>query len=183
MTKEEILQSVQITDLLAEYGIKVNRQGMCSCPFHKDRHPSMKVYPKTNSYHCFTCNETGDIFSLVQKMENCSFKDAFIRLGGEYKPTDKKARMMAKQSRERARANREKAERADKDLRWLICRCITIARLGTKIFEPYSEDWIYCTNSLTTFIHYLEEYEKGGINKINVFRKCERFRQFYNLMS
>ncbi len=183
MTKEEILQSVQITDLLAEYGVKVNRQGMCSCPFHGDRHPSMKVYPKTNSYHCFACNETGDIFDLVQKMENCSFKDAFIRLGGEYKATDKKARMMAKQSRERARVNREKAEQADKDLHWLICRCITIARLGTKIFEPYSEDWVYCTNSLTTIIHYLEEYEKGGINKINVFRKCERFRQFYNLMS
>ena len=25
------------------YGIVINRNGMCRCPFHNDKHPSMKI--------------------------------------------------------------------------------------------------------------------------------------------
>jgi len=184
MTKEEILTTVRIKDLLSEYGIKVNRQDMCSCPFHgKDKNPSMKIYPRTNTYYCFTCNANGDVFSLVQNIEKCSFKDAFLKLGGTYSKTSSESRELAKKNREAIKAEREREEKFERDLKWELCRAITIARLGTKIFDPYSEDWIFCTNSLTTFIHYLEEFGEGGINKIDVYRKCKGFRQFYGLKS
>ncbi len=29
--------------------------GKCLCPFHKDTHPSMKIYPNGKGYYCFVC--------------------------------------------------------------------------------------------------------------------------------
>ena len=34
------------------YGFAVNRNGMMCCPFHGDKHPSMKV---DSRFHCFAC--------------------------------------------------------------------------------------------------------------------------------
>ncbi|MBN9615609.1 MAG: hypothetical protein BGO25_02670 [Acidobacteriales bacterium 59-55] len=48
------------------------------CPLHADSHPSLSVDLKDGVYlwHCFPCNAGGDIFALVQKMDNCDFADA-----------------------------------------------------------------------------------------------------------
>ena len=40
---EAVKQSVTTRQAAERYGIKVNRNGMCVCPFHNDRNPSMKV--------------------------------------------------------------------------------------------------------------------------------------------
>jgi hypothetical protein len=83
MTVDEIKRDLSMPDLVRRYGIQVNRNGMCSCPWHgQDRHPSMKIYD--DSFRCFTCGESGDVFSFVQKMEGCDFKTAFMTLGGTY---------------------------------------------------------------------------------------------------
>jgi hypothetical protein len=82
MTSEEIKERVSVRDVLQQHGIKV-RRNMCSCPFHKDVNPSMAVYEK--SVYCFSCHFSGDVFTLTQALDNCSFKEAFLSLGGEYK--------------------------------------------------------------------------------------------------
>lgn len=46
------------------------------CPFHNDRAPSFVVYPATKSWWCFACNEGGDVITFVQKIKNCSFREA-----------------------------------------------------------------------------------------------------------
>ena len=38
------------------YGVKVKRNGMACCPFHNDKHPSMKV---DKNFYCFACGEKG----------------------------------------------------------------------------------------------------------------------------
>ena len=43
--KEQILNILDMRTLISHYGIKMNRD-MCSCPFHKDKSPSMKIYEK-----------------------------------------------------------------------------------------------------------------------------------------
>ena len=47
------------------YGLKVSRNGMTCCPFHEDRHPSMKVDER---YYCFGCHETGDVIDFTAKL-------------------------------------------------------------------------------------------------------------------
>ena len=96
MTAEEIKKTYSMTDILSRYGISV-RHGMCGCPFHGiDRHPSMQVFK--DGFKCHTCNEHGDIFDFVMLKERCSFKDAFISLGGtyEHKDTKKKQTLILK---------------------------------------------------------------------------------------
>lgn len=86
MTAEEIKQAFSMKEIVERYGVKVNRAFMCCCPFHGEKHPSMKIYEQ--SYHCFACGANGDIFTWVQSMDSCDFKEAFYALGGTYdKPT------------------------------------------------------------------------------------------------
>ena len=40
---EQVKECVTARQATEHYGIKVKRNGMACCPFHKDRHPSMKA--------------------------------------------------------------------------------------------------------------------------------------------
>ena len=46
------------------------------CPFHNERTPSFYVFPENQSWHCFGCNEHGDIFTFVQKHQGLDFREA-----------------------------------------------------------------------------------------------------------
>lgn len=50
------------------YGFPVDRQGRCICPFHRDRHPSMKIYPHNRGYYCFSCGAGGDVITFVGRL-------------------------------------------------------------------------------------------------------------------
>lgn len=51
------------------YGLRVPANGMICCPFHPDRHPSMKVDAR---YYCFGCHETGDVIDFVSRLFHMS---------------------------------------------------------------------------------------------------------------
>jgi DNA primase len=51
-----------------------------SCPFHAERTPSFFVFPETQTWRCFGCNEGGDIFSFVQKQQGLEFKETLAYL-------------------------------------------------------------------------------------------------------
>ena len=92
MDKETIKQQNSMRDVLSRYGMVPNRAGFVNCPFHpKDRTASMRIYK--DSYYCFGCGATGDIFTFVQNMDNCDFKTAFTILGGTYQKPDFSSRM------------------------------------------------------------------------------------------
>ena len=40
---ETIKAAISVKQAAEHYGLKVNRNGMACCPFHNDRHPSMKL--------------------------------------------------------------------------------------------------------------------------------------------
>ena len=40
---ELVKQTIQVRDAAEHYGLQINHSGMCRCPFHEDRHPSMKL--------------------------------------------------------------------------------------------------------------------------------------------
>lgn len=50
------------------------------CPFHNERTPSFYVFADSQSWHCFGCNEGGDVFTFVQKQQNLEFRDALLYL-------------------------------------------------------------------------------------------------------
>lgn len=145
MTVDEIKEAVSMLDILERYGIE-NRRGMVSCPLHKDKTPSMKIYK--NGFRCFSCGWNGDVFDFVMRMDDLSFKEAFMALGGTYDTKDReevKQKIRQAEKRRQARAEKEARlkRRIDENNRY-----ISALRNGTEYFPVYSEEWCFCQNAL-----------------------------------
>ena len=41
---ELVKQNICVPDAAKHYGLQVNRNGMCSCPFHEDQHTNILFY-------------------------------------------------------------------------------------------------------------------------------------------
>ena len=78
---EAVKQSVTTRQAAEHYGIRVGRNGMCVCPFHDDKNPSMKV---DRRFHCFGCQADGDVIDFVSRLENVSPKEAALMLAQEF---------------------------------------------------------------------------------------------------
>lgn len=72
-----VKDAISTREVASFYGIRVNRNGMCCCPFHNDKHPSMKI---DNRYHCFGCGEDGDVINFVGKLYGLSPYDATVKI-------------------------------------------------------------------------------------------------------
>lgn len=46
------------------------------CPLHNEKTGSFIWYKSKNTYHCFGCQENGDIIDLYQKINHCDFVTA-----------------------------------------------------------------------------------------------------------
>ena len=79
---ELIKQVVRIPEAAAYYGLHVSRNGMACCPFHDDRHPSMKLNERY--FYCFGCGATGDVIDLVAKLFGLSSYEAAKKLAHDF---------------------------------------------------------------------------------------------------
>jgi DNA primase len=156
MTVEEIKEQYSIRDILSKYGISVNRAGFCSCPFHSgDRTPSMKIYK--DSYHCFACGANGDIFSFIQKIDNCDFKTAFKSLGGTYKDcSDYQHKMYQYKLQKRKATEYKRLQRVSAD-KLQTLEEIKMQRLFARLCPVFSDDWCDSVNRLE-YLYYKLEY-------------------------
>lgn len=69
MEINEIKQQLSIVRVLEHYGLKPDKNGMLKCPFHNDKTPSMLIYPKSNTYCCFSSNCTAGTGDQIQFIE------------------------------------------------------------------------------------------------------------------
>ena len=75
----DVALAVPMEAIAEKKGIKLRRTGKnltCLCPFHPDKNPSCYIYPSTNTFHCFGCNENGNVISFVRLLYGFSFKGA-----------------------------------------------------------------------------------------------------------
>jgi DNA primase len=82
MELKEIKQQLSINQVLQHYGLQPDKNDRLVCPFHNDKNPSLQIYPKTNTYCCFSsnCNAgTGDTIQFIQLKENCSKHEALLK--------------------------------------------------------------------------------------------------------
>lgn len=78
MEIQDIKARLSIETLLNRYHLEV-KNSHCKCPFHKDDTPSLRIYPETNTYHCFGCSKTGDVIQFIQDKENCNKHEAILK--------------------------------------------------------------------------------------------------------
>lgn len=78
---EKVKQSVTTRQAASFYGLKVGRNGMCRCPFHNDKKPSMKVDER---FHCFGCGADGDVINFAAKLKGVGNGEATRILAGDF---------------------------------------------------------------------------------------------------
>ncbi|MEY3176613.1 MAG: primase [Planctomycetota bacterium] len=82
--KQLVRSSTNLVDLVSDTvtlkPLHGGRSYVGLCPFHEDHNPSFNVYPDRQSYRCWVCDEGGDCFSWVMKIEKVSFPEALESL-------------------------------------------------------------------------------------------------------
>ncbi|MCF2553759.1 MAG: CHC2 zinc finger domain-containing protein [Clostridia bacterium] len=78
---DAVKQSVTTRQAAELYGVKVRRNNMASCPFHKDKTPSMKVDKR---FHCFGCGADGDVIDFVSRLYGISSLEAAQKIASDF---------------------------------------------------------------------------------------------------
>lgn len=167
MTVEEIKQQYTMSDILMRYGIKSNGiKKNIQCPFHSDKNPSMQIFK--DGYNCYSCGRNGDIFKFVQEMEHCSFKEAFLSLGGTYE--NNKTDFFTQQRLEKAKFEQEKRIKAEirrKKQKRELSTMISYYESVLSKSEPFSDVWCDCQNHIFYLLHAWEEKYING-NEVDI---------------
>ena len=79
---ETVKSAVTVKQAAEHYGYEVNRGDMICCPFHDDRHPSMKL--NRDYFYCFGCGATGDVIDFVARLFGLSSYDAAKKLAYDF---------------------------------------------------------------------------------------------------
>lgn len=79
---EMIRAAVDMKQVAGMYGQQVSRNGMICCPFHDDKHPSMKL--NKDYFYCFGCGATGDATEFVSRLFNLSSYEAAQKIASDF---------------------------------------------------------------------------------------------------
>ena len=80
-----IKEKINLVDFLSKdlRLIKSGTNYKALCPFHNEKTPSFTINQEKNSFKCFGCGVSGDIFSYVMEKYKVDFKEALKILANE----------------------------------------------------------------------------------------------------
>lgn len=107
MTIFEAVKSAVTPRMAAEhYGMTVARNGMVCCPFHNDRHPSMKL--NEDYFYCFGCGAKGDVIEFTSKLFGITAMEAVQKLRADFGVQEDKPSILTKLNLYRTQADNER---------------------------------------------------------------------------
>jgi hypothetical protein len=75
---ERVKAYFPIEDVVSKHVDKLKRSGqnlVACCPFHNEKTPSFNVRLLKQTFHCFGCQESGDVIKFIMKIEGRTFPD------------------------------------------------------------------------------------------------------------
>lgn len=82
MEIQDIKNQLTLQAVLTHYLLNLDRNHRLCCPWHNDKTPSLQIYPKTNTWTCFSsnCNSgSGDQIDFIMWMEKCTKHEAIMK--------------------------------------------------------------------------------------------------------
>lgn len=143
---QTIKDRLTMREVLLHYGYESNRANFICCPFHNEKTPSMKIYKQ--DYHCFGCNQHGDVISFVQKLFGLSFPDTLkkidldfgLNLYGEHSFEDlRKAHYRQKQIQAERERKKQEKQQADAEY-WAVFDEWKRLDDNRRVYKPKSPD-------------------------------------------
>lgn len=151
---QEMKERVTARQVAERYGLKVSRNGMACCPFHNDKHPSMKI---DRNYYCFACGAKGDAVNYVAALFGLSQLEATKRINDDFSldlpigtPGAKRKRKSEVKKKEKASTKEErmqfvqkKIDKWTKDAADVLLRYLRWIEFWKKFYKPESveEEW------------------------------------------
>ncbi|GAB2767979.1 DNA primase [Nocardioides salsibiostraticola] len=82
----EVREKSRIDEVVSSYVTLRNAGGGSMkglCPFHDEKSPSFHVTPSRGFFHCFGCQEGGDVITFLMKVDGLTFAEAVERLADQ----------------------------------------------------------------------------------------------------
>ena len=79
---QTVKAAVTLRQAAKAYGLRVLPNGMTCCPFHEDKHPSLKL--NEDYFFCFGCGASGDVIDFTARLFGISPKDATEKLAADF---------------------------------------------------------------------------------------------------
>ena len=105
---ENIKATVTVRQAAEHYGLKVSRNNMVCCPFHNDRHPSLKL--NEDYFSCFGCGATGDVVDFTARLLGLSAYESAQRLAADFGLDISRPSVVAQVKKYRPRVNQLKQD-------------------------------------------------------------------------
>ncbi|MDR2024004.1 MAG: hypothetical protein LBQ71_12375 [Hungatella sp.] len=170
---DKVKESVSMQAVAEYYGLQVNKKGLCLCPFHQDKDPSMKIYPNGKGFYCFTCGTGGDQIKFAALYQGIRNEEAAKELAAAFRvPVTVPVTYREKREAERKRKRRQNvaafAKRAKMYVqmyRILLCEAI---HEKNKHFTEALQNITYIEYLLDNLEKYPEEVydDKKAVNRI-----------------
>lgn len=150
-----VKENVTARQAAEQYGLKVSKNGMVCCPFHDDRHPSMKV---DKGFCCFACGAKGDVITFVADFFHLAPLEAAKKLAEDFQIpifTDSSKKRNASKKKEKPKRTLYQTE---------------------KKFEEWERESIHI---LSDYLHLLEEWKAEFIEAC---QQTERINYYLDLL-
>ena len=148
-------------DVAVNYGLKPNRAKLICCPFHNDKHPSMKVDKR---YYCFGCGAHGDAIGYVAQLYSISQYEAACKIVDDFHlmiDTKHDFTEAEKESFEKMQAQKDFAAKVQKKFKNWINESIDELKECENLIEEARESFIgkepgvvFISNGFAYMLHY-----------------------------
>jgi hypothetical protein len=82
---DAIKRALSMDTVARFYGYRPNRGNYISCPFHKDKTASLKVYEQPGrGFHCYGCGKGGSVIDFVMELSNVDYPAALAQLNADF---------------------------------------------------------------------------------------------------
>lgn len=184
---EEVKELVDVGAAARHYGVEVHRGNMALCPFHRERHPSCKLY--ADHYYCFGCQAHGDVIRLVQELFGLRAIEAVKQLGSDFglgldvdKPPD-----MAAVNRRKQEIAKQKAEQANMERMYdILLRYYTLLDRYKMQYAPKAPDdeidgrYVYAVHHIEYAWYLLETFNRtDAAEQLEIKTEVDRIEREY----
>lgn len=138
-----VKSKIPLESVLSCFGVDISKNPT-NCPLHSSKGGKCLGF-NSETWHCFHCEESGNIFSLVMKHNNCDFKNALLWIAKEYSLEDEYEEC----KRNYIERLKQESKKEDKEVKYQFLNLVS----------GKNKDWAEASELLRNYV----------INKIRIF--------------